>query len=119
MFFFIHLLSIYIFINISESQLHSVLNLSPRLVSCFGALLIYLTDFGLDRVFQLSSNFSKFTNQKNMLLSATTLSNLELFANEANGSPVGSLFKFIDHTVTPFGRRLFRKWLSQPLLQKQ
>ena len=31
----------------------------------------------------------------------------------------GSLFSVLDHTCTPFGRRLLRKWISNPLIQEQ
>jgi len=49
-------------------------------------------------------------------LGAATVRNLEIFQNLTTGSATGSLMGIMDRTVTPFGRRLLRQWVSQPLL---
>uniref|UniRef100_A0A3Q3ENC7 DNA mismatch repair protein MSH3 n=1 Tax=Kryptolebias marmoratus TaxID=37003 RepID=A0A3Q3ENC7_KRYMA len=48
-----------------------------------------------------------------MTLRAATLRNLEILTNQVRGS----LLWVLDHTRTPFGRRLMRKWVSQPSIR--
>jgi len=51
-----------------------------------------------------------------MVLDGITLANLEVLDTAADG--VGcSLLKHMDHTKTPFGKRLLRDWLTRPLLR--
>ncbi|KJE98041.1 DNA mismatch repair protein Msh3 [Capsaspora owczarzaki ATCC 30864] len=100
------------------AALNLVLNLSQGIVRCFGALLRYLSDFGLDQVLLLTSNLHHFHQRNHMLLNGLTLSNLEVFRNETDGGSTGTLFALLNHTVTPFGRRLLRTWIAQPLLDR-
>lgn len=53
-----------------------------------------------------------------MLLNASTISNLEIFRNQTDFKTSGTLFSVLDHTQTAFGRRLLRKWVAKPLLQR-
>ncbi len=48
-------------------------------------------------------------------LDAATLVNLEILANNADGSTRGSLLGAVDRTVSPGGRRLLREWVTKPL----
>lgn len=50
-----------------------------------------------------------------MILDSQSLSHLEIFENQ-DGGQTGSLFNFINNTVSPFGQRLLKKWLLNPLL---
>jgi DNA mismatch repair protein MSH6 len=50
-----------------------------------------------------------------LLLDGQTLINLEIFQNSSNGSESGTLFKLLNHCITPFGKRLFRRWTCHPL----
>ncbi len=56
-----------------------------------------------------------FTNSF-MTLDPYTRRNLELFETGRGGSVKGSLLWVLDHTRTPMGGRLLRRWISQPLL---
>jgi DNA mismatch repair protein MSH6 len=49
-----------------------------------------------------------------MLLDERTLRNLGVFENECGGGE-GTLWEVVNHTRTPFGRRLLRRWLCHPL----
>lgn len=49
-----------------------------------------------------------------MILDSQALQHLEIF--ETAAGEVGSLFEKIDRTKTKFGKRLFRKWMTSPLL---
>ena len=50
-----------------------------------------------------------------MILDAVTLKNLDILPDPTNPN-AASLFQYVDHTVTPFGKRLLKEWLTQPLL---
>lgn len=49
-----------------------------------------------------------------MVMDSQALQHLEVF--ETPLGEKGSLFERIDRTKTKFGRRLFRRWVMQPLL---
>jgi DNA mismatch repair protein MutS len=51
-----------------------------------------------------------------MVLDETTRKNLELFENLQTRSRQGSLLEVLDHTVTPMGGRMLKRWMSFPLL---
>ena len=53
-----------------------------------------------------------------MLLSANTLSNLEIYRNQTDFSPKGSLLWLMDHTQTKMGKRLLRDWIGRPLVDR-
>ncbi len=50
-----------------------------------------------------------------LILDGQTLMNLEIFNNNVDGSDKGSLFKLINHCTTPFGKRMFHRWVCHPL----
>ena len=53
-----------------------------------------------------------------LCLDANTLRNLELLT-QLNGDKKNSLIYFLDHTATPMGSRLIRRWLTRPLRDQQ
>ncbi|KAI4347142.1 hypothetical protein L6164_007984 [Bauhinia variegata] len=44
-----------------------------------------------------------------------TLVNLEVFSNNAEGGPSGTLYKYLDNCMTSCGKRLLRNWICHPL----
>lgn len=36
--------------------------------------------------------------------------------NGGEAGKEGTLLKYLDHTITPFGKRLMRKWVCAPLI---
>jgi DNA mismatch repair ATPase MutS len=52
---------------------------------------------------------------QHMVLDAQALQHLEIVESAA-GDVKGSLFHYIDHTKTQFGRRHLKRWLMSPLL---
>ena len=56
--------------------------------------------------------------QKTMILDAITLKNLDILPDPTNPA-IHSLFQYVNHTVTPFGKRLLLQWVSQPLMDIQ
>jgi DNA mismatch repair ATPase MutS len=53
-----------------------------------------------------------------MVLDFATQESLEIFNPDEESVKTGlnSLADLVDHTTTPFGRRLIRKWLGAPLI---
>jgi DNA mismatch repair protein MSH6 len=49
-----------------------------------------------------------------LILDGQTLLNLEIFQN-SNGTEEGTLFSLLNHCQTPFGKRLFKRWVCHPL----
>ncbi|MCI4392604.1 hypothetical protein PGIGA_G00147770 [Pangasianodon gigas] len=90
--------------------------LESQIICCLGPVIQYLTEFKLERVLLSSSSFKRLSSDaEHMALSSTTLKNLEIFCNQTTGTVKGSLLWVLDHTRTPFGKRLLKKWVSQPL----
>jgi DNA mismatch repair protein MSH6 len=54
-------------------------------------------------------------DDKYLQLDSMALSNLEILENSSNYGVEGTLVSCLDHTVSPFGKRLLRKWLCHPL----
>ncbi|KAK8803784.1 hypothetical protein WA158_001478 [Blastocystis sp. Blastoise] len=50
-----------------------------------------------------------------MEIDGDALRNLEIFTNNNDNTEDGSLYHYIDHSCTPFGKRLLREWVSRPL----
>ncbi|XP_077943258.1 DNA mismatch repair protein Msh3 isoform X2 [Gasterosteus aculeatus] len=97
-------------------SLSSVASLESPVVCCLGPLIQYLQEFNLERVLRAESSFRRLScESEGMDLSAATLRNLEILNNQTDGGVRGSLLWVLDHTRTPFGRRLMRKWVSRPL----
>ncbi|XP_036836151.1 DNA mismatch repair protein Msh3 isoform X2 [Oncorhynchus mykiss] len=100
--------------------LSSIASLESPVVCCLGPLIHYLTEFNLQRVLLHHSSFRHLSCESDgMVLSAPTLRNLEILTNQTDGGTKGSLLWVLDHTHTLFGRRLMRKWVSQPLKDAQ
>ncbi|CBK24521.2 uncharacterized protein [Blastocystis hominis] len=109
------------------SQVLSALYLSSAYLHrcCVARLLMsqhkfYLID-NIDRerdqlVPFISNQLEEVPTQSNMILDAITLRNLDILPDPSNPS-TNSLFQYIDHTVTPFGKRLLKEWLCKPLYQ--
>jgi DNA mismatch repair protein MSH6 len=55
--------------------------------------------------------------RQHMVLDGTTLANLDVV--DVGGGLEGTLLERIDHTVTPFGKRLLKQWLCAPLCKVQ
>lgn len=86
----------------------------PYAIKAAGGLLQYLADTQLSGLEQIS-RLSTYTTTGFMTLDAQTRRNLEL-AESARGDRKLSLTGVLDHTSTPMGARLLRKWINQPLL---
>ncbi|KAL5121997.1 Mismatch repair protein msh3 [Pleosporales sp. CAS-2024a] len=106
----------------SEHQgaiLDKVHQLSEHVTICLSAMIKYLSDYGLEHVFDLTKYFQPFSARSYMLLNGNTLSSLEIYQNQTDYTSKGSLFWIMDRTKTRFGQRLLRKWVGRPLIDKE
>ena len=63
------------------------------------------------------SNFNQFSEKSKFLyLPGNTVRNLELFCNQNDGREKNSVYWLMNQTVTKFGSRKLKAWLTQPLL---
>lgn len=99
--------------------LDKVHQLSEHVTVCLSAMITYLSDYGLEHVFDLTKYFQPFSARSFMLLNGNTLSSLEIYQNQTDYTPKGSLFWTMDRTKTRFGQRLLRKWVGRPLIDKE
>ena len=73
----------------------------------------------MEGILRSKKNFRAFhIPAQSLVLDGITLRNLEIFTNNTDGGVRGSLFAVVDHACTPFGRRLLRRWISNPLVCK-
>jgi len=88
------------------------------LMSALGALAHYLRILKIERDLLSQGSFQDYNPiHKNgtLILDGQSLINLEVFSNTANGGSEGTLFSLLNRCITPFGKRLFRKWVCHPL----
>jgi len=98
--------------------LDKVHQLSEHVTICLSAMITYLSEYGLEHVFDLTKYFQPFSARSYMLLNGNTLSSLEIYQNQTDFSSKGSLFWTMNRTKTRFGQRLLRKWVGRPLIDK-
>ncbi|EEH45022.1 DNA mismatch repair protein MSH3 [Paracoccidioides brasiliensis Pb18] len=98
--------------------LEKVLRLPEDVTICLSSMIIYMSQYGLEHVFDLTKYFQPFSARSHMLLNGNTLTNLEIYQNQTDHTSKGSLFWTLDRTKTKFGQRLLRKWVGRPLLNK-
>ena len=79
-----------------------------------GAILQYIKETEPNAL-DLLGNLRVYSLSEFMTLDAATRRNLEL-TETLRGKTDGSLLGSLDQTVSPMGKRLFRQWVSQPLL---
>ncbi|EPS68610.1 hypothetical protein M569_06157 [Genlisea aurea] len=78
----------------------------------------HLRQFGLERILCSSgASFRPFSSATEMNLSANTLQQLEVL-EDSDGSGMGSLLKCMDRTLTTFGSKTFRHWITHPLCDR-
>ncbi len=83
-----------------------------------GALLFHLKETQKSNVSSIQK-IKYVSNEQHMLLDETTLNNLEVMKSLHDASAKHTLLSAIDQTRTPMGGRMLKKWLMQPLIQKE
>ncbi|KAL0079767.1 DNA mismatch repair protein msh3 [Phycomyces blakesleeanus] len=85
-------------------------------IKALAATAQYLRQFRLDHSIKLTKYFINFSARGHMLLNGNTMTNLEIYRNSIDNSYKGSLLSILDKTVSPFGKRLLKKWVGRPLI---
>jgi len=88
----------------------------PQGIVAAGAILYYLEETEHKDVKHISA-ISRIAEEKYVWLDKFTIRNLELIhAQQEGGVP---LIQILDHTHTPMGSRMMKKWLVLPLKEKE
>ena len=96
----------------------------PLGLAAVGGCVSYLRRLLLDRQTVPLGNFTTWTPSdgveataaaRSLVLDSKAIENLELFANSSDHGADGTLFKVLDKTASPFGKRLLRRWVCAPL----
>lgn len=87
-------------------------------ISAFGEIVCYLRETLIDNEVLPTGNFRIYNPMKDsstLILDGQTLMNLEILQNNHDNSKKNTLLERLDNCLTPFGKRLFRQWLTHPL----
>lgn len=77
-----------------------------------GAILYYLDITRHDQLGHIT-NLSRIEGDKYVWIDKFTIRNLELFSSPHEGAT--TFLDIVDHTVTPMGSRMLKRWISLPL----
>ncbi len=91
---------------------------NQMLISVSGALMRYLLDTQKNNLSHIT-NIRRYVSEKYMFLDISSRRNLEITETIRDKAKKGSLLWVLDKTKTPMGARLIRKWIEQPLINKQ
>ena len=81
--------------------------------------MLFFFSFFMLKISKMTNNVHKFTDQSHMILSATTLKNLEILKNSMNYTEKGSLLWLLKSTKSSFGTRMLKEWICHPLTEKK
>ncbi|XP_059629291.1 DNA mismatch repair protein MSH3 isoform X2 [Cornus florida] len=87
-------------------------------VQALAITIRHLKQFGFERILCLGASFRSFSSSMEMTMSANALQQLEVLKNNSDGSESGSLLQCMNHTLTIFGSRLLRHWVTHPLCDR-
>ncbi|KAL7425166.1 DNA mismatch repair protein msh6 [Cryptotrichosporon argae] len=89
----------------------------PLAIEALGGMLFYLRSLNLDKDLISQKNFNIYDpirQGKSLILDGQTLGHMEVLVNN-EGTEEGTLLQLLQRCQTPFGKRLFRIWLTSPL----
>ncbi|MAD50211.1 MAG: DNA mismatch repair protein MutS [Flavobacteriales bacterium] len=81
-----------------------------------GAALHYLTETQHHHIKHIA-NLQRIEEAKHVWMDRFTIRNLELFHSHNDGAT--TLVDILDHSITPMGSRLLKRWVAFPLKEKQ
>ncbi|XP_059450944.1 DNA mismatch repair protein MSH3 isoform X2 [Corylus avellana] len=98
--------------------IEGIMNMPDLAVQALALTIRHLKQFGFERILCLGGSFRPFSSNTEMALSANALQQLEVLKNNSDGSESGSLLQSMNHTLTIFGSRLLRHWVTHPLCDR-
>ncbi|KAL5812968.1 hypothetical protein ACOSQ3_027918 [Xanthoceras sorbifolium] len=100
------------------SAIQAIMDMPDLAVQALALTVRHLKQFGFERIVCLGASFRSLTSKVEMTLSANALQQLEVLRNNSNGSEFGSLLHTMNHTLTIYGSRLLRHWVTHPLCDR-
>ncbi|CAH8384456.1 unnamed protein product [Eruca vesicaria subsp. sativa] len=104
--------------KISCLTVHTIVNMPHLTVQALALTLCHLKQFGFERILFQGASVRSLSSTTEMTLSANTLQQLEVVRNNSDGSESGSLFHNMNQTLTVYGSRLLRHWVTHPLCDR-
>ncbi|XP_015878076.3 DNA mismatch repair protein MSH3 [Ziziphus jujuba] len=98
--------------------IEAIMNMPDLAVQAMALTIRHLKQFGFERIIQLGASFRPFSSKLEMTLSGNALQQLEILKNNSDGSESGSLLQSMNHTLTIYGSRLLRHWITHPLCDR-
>ncbi|KAJ8554450.1 hypothetical protein K7X08_025128 [Anisodus acutangulus] len=99
----------------NQIAIQGIMGMPDLAIQALALIIRHLKQFGLERVLCLGASFRPFSSNMEMTLSANALQQLEVLKNNFDGSESGSLLQCMNQTLTVFGSRLLRHWVTHPL----
>ncbi|EDQ85496.1 uncharacterized protein MONBRDRAFT_29248 [Monosiga brevicollis MX1] len=96
--------------NLRQTRLEELIS-ADLTWAAFGGLVSYFQKLLVDKHVLPQGRFETYDPVKHgamLVMDGQTLQNLEILTNNVDRTSKGSLFELLCHTVTPFGKRLFR-----------
>ncbi|KAK8487123.1 hypothetical protein V6N13_046574 [Hibiscus sabdariffa] len=102
----------------SHSSIQGVMNMPDLALQALALTIRHLKQFGFERILCFGASFRPLSSSMEMNLSANALQQLEILRNNSDGSESGSLLGIMNHTLTTYGSRLLRHWITHPLCDR-
>ncbi|CAA0836597.1 DNA mismatch repair protein MSH3 [Striga hermonthica] len=99
-------------------NLKGIMAMPDLAIQALALTIHHLKQFGFERILCLGASFRPYSGINEMTLSANALQQLEVLKNNSDGSERGSLLQCMNHTLTVFGSRLLRHWVTHPLCDR-
>lgn len=85
-------------------------------IAAAGAVLHYVKETQLNKIEQIKS-IKLFNPSEYMVLDYATRRNLEITFQSGEPNQEGTLISILDKTISPQGARLFKQWITRPLIK--
>ncbi|KAL2556054.1 DNA mismatch repair protein MSH3 [Forsythia ovata] len=100
------------------SAIEGIMAMPDLAIQALALTIRHLKQFGFERILCLGASFRSLSSNVEMTLSANALQQLEVLKSNSDGSESGTLFQCMNNTLTTFGSRLLRHWVTHPLCDR-
>ncbi|CAI9767658.1 unnamed protein product [Fraxinus pennsylvanica] len=98
--------------------IEGIMDMPDLAIQALALTIRHLKQFGFERILCLGASFRSLSSNVEMTLSANALQQLEVLKSNSDGSESGALFQCMNNTLTTFGSRLLRHWVTHPLCDR-
>lgn len=102
----------------NQLEIEGIMTMPDIAVQALALTIRHLRQFGFERILCLGASFRPYSGNMEMTLSANAMQQLEVLRNNSDGSESGSLLQSMNNTLTIFGSRLLRHWVTHPLCDR-